>query len=154
MATLGSLKTKVLRGKIQSTDPVEKATYPTYKKVTLDTTLEKLDRILDKEHFAMVVHSQRICKGDIVLLTCNKAYFTPAYVRARKEHPEYLLLTSFVLDTTKMDVETKEVIVGIVTDIDLLQHVTQKEQSASGGNSNGSVNSDSNSEGDSSEQRH
>ncbi len=53
-----------------------------------------------------------------------------------------------------MDVETKEVIVGIVTDIDLLQHVTQKEQSASGGNSNGSVNSDSNSEGDSSEQRH
>ncbi len=67
MATLGSLKTKVLRGKIQSTDPVEKATYPTYKKVTLDTTLEKLDRILDKEHFAMVVHSQRICKGDTVL---------------------------------------------------------------------------------------
>ena len=62
MATLGSLKTKVLRGKIQATDPVEKATYMTFKKVTLDTTLEKLDRILDKEHFALVVHSQRICK--------------------------------------------------------------------------------------------
>ncbi len=61
MATLGSLKTKVLRGKIQSTDPVEKATYMTFKKVTLDTTLEKLNRILDKEHFALVVHSQRLC---------------------------------------------------------------------------------------------
>lgn len=59
---MGSLKTKLLRGKVERFDPVEKAIYTTFKKVTLDTTLEKLDRILDKEHFALVVHSQRLCE--------------------------------------------------------------------------------------------
>ena len=62
MATLGSLKANVLKGKVLSSDPVMKATYKTFKKVTLDTTLEKLSRILDQEHFALVVHSQRLCK--------------------------------------------------------------------------------------------
>ena len=62
MATLGSLKSKVMVGKVLAADPVEKATYTHFQKVTLDTTLEKLDRILDKDHFAMVVHSQRLCK--------------------------------------------------------------------------------------------
>ena len=38
-------------------------------------------------------------------------------------------------DTPKMDVEVKEVIVGIVTDIDLLQHVAQKENSNQNGSS-------------------
>jgi cystathionine beta-synthase len=62
VATLGSLKSKVLKGKVSLNDPVRNATYNTFHKVTLDTTLEKLDRILDKEHFALVVHSQRLCK--------------------------------------------------------------------------------------------
>ncbi len=62
VATLGSLKSKVLKGKVSLQDPVRNATYNTFHKVTLDTTLEKLDRILDKEHFALVVHSQRLCK--------------------------------------------------------------------------------------------
>ena len=62
VATLGSLKAKVLKGKVMPTDAVDKAAYHTFKKVTLDTNLEKLDRILDKEHFALVVHSQRLCK--------------------------------------------------------------------------------------------
>ena len=62
VATLGSLKAKVLKGNVLRNDPVTKATYKTFKKVTLDTTLEKLNRILDKEHFALVVHSQRLCK--------------------------------------------------------------------------------------------
>ena len=52
----------MLKGKVMPTDAVDKATYHTFKKVTLDTCLEKLDRILDKEHFAFVVHSQRLCK--------------------------------------------------------------------------------------------
>jgi len=91
VATLGSLKSKVLKAKVMATDPVAKATYTTFKKVTLDTTLQKLDRILDKDHFALVVHSQR-------------------------------------LYTTNKDVQTKEIIVGIVTDIDLLHYVSKKEQ--------------------------
>ena len=62
VATLGSLRAKALKGNVMKYDPVVKATYNTFKKVTLETTLEKLDRILDKEHFALVVHSQRLCK--------------------------------------------------------------------------------------------
>jgi hypothetical protein len=52
----------VLKGKVMPTDAVDKAAYHTFKKVTLETSLDKLDRILDKEHFALVVHSQRLCK--------------------------------------------------------------------------------------------
>ena len=52
----------MLKGNVLRSDPVIKATYQTFKKVTLDTTLEKLNRILDKEHFAIVVHAQRLCK--------------------------------------------------------------------------------------------
>jgi len=90
VATLGSLKAKVLKGKVMPTDAVDKAAYHTFKKVTLDTSLEKLDRILDKEHFALVVHSQRLFKSP-------------------------------------NEVETKEVVVGVVTDMDLLHYVTQNE---------------------------
>merc|ERR1712223_1084294 len=100
VATLGSLKAKVLKGNVLRNDPVIKATYTNFKKVTLDTTLEKLNRILDKEHFAMVVHAQRL------------------YI-------------------SQNEVQEKEVIVGIVTDIDLLHHVSQKESrsgSSSGDN--------------------
>lgn len=35
-----------------------------------------------------------------------------------------------ISDTSDEDVETREVIVGIVTDIDLLHHVTKKEEFA------------------------
>merc|ERR1719361_1464028 len=90
VATLGSLKAKVLKGKVMPTDAVDKAAYHTFKKVTLDTNLEKLDRILDKEHFALVVHSQRLFKSP-------------------------------------NDVQSKEVVVGVVTDMDLLHYVTQNE---------------------------
>lgn len=92
VATLGSLKAKVLKGKVMPTDAVDNAAYHTFKKVTLDTTLEKLDRILDKEHFALVVHSQRLFKSP-------------------------------------KDVQNKEVVVGLVTDMDLLHYVTQNETS-------------------------
>ena len=61
---MGNLKSKILKGKVFGTDTVAKAVYTTYKKVTLDTTLIKLNRILDKEHFALVVHQQRLCKDD------------------------------------------------------------------------------------------
>jgi len=94
VATLGSLKSKLLKGKVLPNDEVSKATYKTFKKVTLETTLEKLDRILDSEHYAVVVHSQRLFKSP-------------------------------------NDVQTKEIIVGILTDIDLLHHVSRVESKRS-----------------------
>jgi len=90
VATMGSLKAKVFKGKVMPQDPVEKAMYEKFKKITLDTTLGEANRILDKDHFALVVHSQKL------------------YVNCK-------------------DVEEKEVIVGIITDIDLLQYVTRME---------------------------
>merc|ERR1712004_372791 len=96
VATLGSLKAKLMKGKICSTDPVEAAVYTQFKKLSLDTTLSKLNRILDNDHFALVVHKQRIY-------------------------------------TTDMAVEEQEVIVGIVTDIDLLQYISRAEQGSGSG---------------------
>ena len=59
----------MFQGKVNATDPVEAATYNTFKKLNLDTTLSKLNRILDTEHFALVVHNQRLCKyGTIISL--------------------------------------------------------------------------------------
>merc|ERR1719318_412143 len=43
VATMGSLKAKLLKGKINATDPVEAATYTQFKKLNLDTTLSKLN---------------------------------------------------------------------------------------------------------------
>jgi len=96
VATLGSLKAKLMKGKIHSTDPVEAAVYTQFKKLCLDTTLSKVNRILDTDHFALVVHKQRIYTSD-------------------------------------MAVEEQEVIVGIVTDIDLLQYISRAEQGSGSG---------------------
>jgi len=94
VATMGSLKAKLLKGKVNANDPVEAATYNTFKTLNLDTTLSKLNRILDTEHYALVVHNQRLYTSD-------------------------------------RNIEEREVIVGIVTDIDLLQYIARHESGSS-----------------------
>jgi cystathionine beta-synthase len=94
VATMGSLKAKLLKGKVNATDPVEAATYNTFKKLSLDATLGKLNRILDTEHYALIVHNQRLYTSD-------------------------------------KTIQEREVIVGIVTDIDLLQYITRHENGSS-----------------------
>eukprot|EP00092_Neocalanus_flemingeri_P014100 GFUD01015209.1.p1 GENE.GFUD01015209.1~~GFUD01015209.1.p1 ORF type:complete len:583 (-),score=126.94 GFUD01015209.1:985-2733(-) len=101
VATMGSLKAKLLKGKVNATDPVEAATYNTFKKLSLDTTLTKLNRILDTEHFALVVHNQRLYTSD-------------------------------------KNIQEREVIVGIVTDIDLLQYIARHE-AGTGSDGSGSI---------------
>lgn len=102
VATMGSLKAKLLKGKVNGTDPVEAVTYNTFKKLNLETTLSKLNRVLDTEHFALVVHNQRLYTSD-------------------------------------REVQDREVIVGIVTDIDLLHYIARHETgSGSGGAGSGS----------------
>merc|ERR1711892_1166761 len=94
VATMGSLKAKLLKGKVNASDPVEAATYDTFKKLNLDTTLSKLNRILDTEHYALVVHNQRLYTSD-------------------------------------KNIQEREVIVGIITDIDLLQYIARHESGSS-----------------------
>lgn len=58
--TLGALMSKLVNGKVESSSPVSRSLYSQFRKITLDTNLGKLSRILDRDHFALVVHTQRL----------------------------------------------------------------------------------------------
>jgi len=53
---------RMVNSKALPTDAVEKTLYRQFRKIKLDTTLGRLSRILEKDHFVLVVHSQRLCK--------------------------------------------------------------------------------------------
>jgi len=57
--TLGNLTSQITRGSVQPDDPCSKATFKQFKQVALNTTLGKLSKIFDKDHFALVIHSNR-----------------------------------------------------------------------------------------------
>lgn len=59
---------KILSAKIEGSSPVQQSLYSQFRKIKLDTTLGKLSRILDRDHFALVVHTQRLCKYTLLLL--------------------------------------------------------------------------------------
>ncbi|XP_051782713.1 cystathionine beta-synthase-like protein isoform X1 [Erpetoichthys calabaricus] len=58
MVTLGNMLSSVLAGKIQPSDPISKVLYNQFKKIHLNDNLGKLSRILELDHFALVVHDQ------------------------------------------------------------------------------------------------
>jgi hypothetical protein len=62
MVTLGNLVSQMVNSKVLPTDAVEKVLYRQFRKIKLDTTLGRLARILEKDHFVLVVHPQRFCK--------------------------------------------------------------------------------------------
>ena len=62
VVTLGLLTAKMVSFKIEVSSPVNSILYTQFRKITLDTTLGRLSRILDRDHFALVVHTQRLCK--------------------------------------------------------------------------------------------
>ncbi|XP_068226946.1 cystathionine beta-synthase isoform X2 [Palaemon carinicauda] len=90
VVTLGSLMAKMVSGKIEGSSPVQQSLYSQFRKIKLNTTLGKLSRILDRDHFALVVHTQRL-----------------------------------YMDGTVIE---KEVCIGIVTQIDLLTHITHHQK--------------------------
>ncbi|KAK3889558.1 hypothetical protein Pcinc_006445 [Petrolisthes cinctipes] len=67
VVTLGSLMAKLVAGKIEGSSPVQQSLYSQFRKIKLDTTLGRLSRILDRDHFALVVHTQRLyVEGTVV----------------------------------------------------------------------------------------
>ena len=50
-----------MQGKVSLSDPVEKVKSKVFKRVTLDTQLGVLNRLLESENFALVVNTQTIC---------------------------------------------------------------------------------------------
>ncbi|XP_057366168.1 cystathionine beta-synthase-like isoform X1 [Daphnia carinata] len=91
MVTLGSLMTRLLAKKADPKTPVEDVLYGQFKRVTLGTPLGKVSRILERDHYCLVVHNQR-------------------------------------LSDTSDTVEERTVVVGIVTQIDLLNYITSHVQ--------------------------
>ncbi|CAF98199.1 unnamed protein product, partial [Tetraodon nigroviridis] len=58
MVTLGNMLACILAGKIRLSDPVSKVLYKQFKQIRLNDNLGKLSRILETDHFALVVHEQ------------------------------------------------------------------------------------------------
>jgi len=60
MVTLGNLMGKMVSGKLTPDSPVSECIYDQFKKVSLTSSLKELSRILDRDYFALVVHSQTL----------------------------------------------------------------------------------------------
>uniref|UniRef100_A0A8D0CLX6 Cystathionine beta-synthase n=1 Tax=Scleropages formosus TaxID=113540 RepID=A0A8D0CLX6_SCLFO len=58
MVTLGNMLSSVLAGKVKPSDPVSKVLYKQFKQIHLTDNLGKLSRILETDHFALVIHEQ------------------------------------------------------------------------------------------------
>jgi len=59
MVTLGNLTVKVTRGQVLADDPVTKAVYTQFRRVDLSEKLCEISQIFDKDHFCLVVKSQK-----------------------------------------------------------------------------------------------
>jgi len=59
MATVGNLMSSIVKNKVKQTDPVSKVMYKQFKMIRMDTSLGQLSRMLDTDHFVLVVHTQR-----------------------------------------------------------------------------------------------
>ncbi|XP_059542542.1 cystathionine beta-synthase isoform X1 [Myotis daubentonii] len=58
MVTLGNMLSSLLAGKVQPSDQVHKVIYKQFKQIRLTDPLGMLSRILEMDHFALVVHEQ------------------------------------------------------------------------------------------------
>ena len=63
VVTEGNLTAKLMSGRVKPSDPVTAALYPQFRKVAMDTSLGDLARMFDKDHFAIVVTTQRCYAG-------------------------------------------------------------------------------------------
>eukprot|EP00058_Branchiostoma_floridae_P025212 XP_002610702.1 hypothetical protein BRAFLDRAFT_117945 [Branchiostoma floridae] len=99
MVTLGNMMSQLVAGRVNSQTPVSHMLYkqPQQVQITLDDTLGCLSRILDTQHFALVIHEQRQLDGG-------------------------------------SELQSKKMIFGLVTAIDLLNFITHHPKSTNGKN--------------------
>ncbi|XP_053409022.1 cystathionine beta-synthase-like isoform X2 [Mercenaria mercenaria] len=64
MVTVGNMMAQVIKSKVQKSDPVSKVMYKQFKMVQMDTSLGQLSRMLDTDHYVLVVHGQKQYEGD------------------------------------------------------------------------------------------
>jgi cystathionine beta-synthase len=63
VVTEGNLTSKLMSGRIKTHDSVTKAMYHQFRKVTVSTPLAELARIFDRDHFVLVLQTQRTYGG-------------------------------------------------------------------------------------------
>lgn len=63
MLTVGNMMSQVVRSKVKPSDAVSSVMYKQFKKVRMDTSLGQISRMLDTDHFVVVVHDQRQFEG-------------------------------------------------------------------------------------------
>ncbi|XP_016385141.1 cystathionine beta-synthase b [Sinocyclocheilus rhinocerous] len=111
MVTLGNMLSSVLAGRVRPSDPISKVLVTVYvqqkdrEKVRVTDNLGKLSRILETDHFALVVHEQIQLDG-VHSLNCSSC------------------LTNMSDGSPKM----RQMVFGVVTAIDLLNYVATRER--------------------------
>ncbi len=63
VVTEGNLTSKIMLGRVKKDDPVSKAMFKQFRKVTPETPLQDLARIFDTDAFALVTTTQRVYGG-------------------------------------------------------------------------------------------
>lgn len=63
VVTEGNITSRLLANRLKPSDSVTKALYAQFRRVTVGTTLAELARIFDRDHFAVVVQTQRTYRG-------------------------------------------------------------------------------------------
>ncbi|XP_065149033.1 cystathionine beta-synthase b isoform X1 [Paramisgurnus dabryanus] len=105
MVTLGNMLSSVLAGKVSPSDPISRVLYKQFKQVRLTDNLGKLSRILETDHFALVVHEQ-IQLDAVSSLNCSTC----------------------VADMGDGSSTMRQMVFGVVTAIDLLNFVAIRER--------------------------
>ena len=62
VATLAGIRGMIGKEEISFSDQIKTAVSTNFKKVSLGTNLRTLSRILDTNHFVLVVHHQKLCE--------------------------------------------------------------------------------------------
>jgi len=117
VVTEGNMTRQILSGRVNSDQTVleAKVVYKTFRKISMNDKLSDLASALDLEPFALVVTEQRCFNGK--KKTSNGNGSTSS--------------SSTHIDSIASRVETKTVVSGIVTRIDLLDYISKNEDSAS-----------------------
>jgi len=63
MVTLGNLTSQIVSGRVKPDDPITKILYRQFKKIPLNTSLASLSKIFDRDHFVLVVTTQKCYEG-------------------------------------------------------------------------------------------
>jgi len=63
MVTLGNLASQITSGRVKGEDSITKCLYTQFKKISVSTKLGTLSKIFDRDHFALVVTTQKCITG-------------------------------------------------------------------------------------------